>query len=348
MTSRLTDRDWETLSAYLDSALPPEELPRVQARLGRDVEFMEAYASLLKTRGIMRSVSRIKRRRSFYLTPEMVRPVRWGWLLPTLNYSSMAAGILAFIFLVMDLLPLKGIPVTFHAAKEAPAPQLSAPLQEAAAPAAVIAYTQTPLPSVVANNLAAEEAPAADQFAQNYESAPSENEAAVAGAVPSTPPGEPEAIVQPGVSDGQDTAPSMKLEAAPSESIPLQPLTPTTQEEELPAAPPDESIPAGTVAAPASSKILPTATVMDQVTQPAESGPAMAAEAAIPSPAPELDRGKGVEPTAVLEPLPTGKPVIPPVEKSQGIPFAWIGGALLVLSLLLGTGGFILKRRGRS
>lgn len=359
MTTRLNDRDWETISAYLDSELPPDEQIKVQARMDRDEEFKAAYISLLKTRGIMRSVPRIKRRRSFYLTPEMVKPVGWGWLLPTMNYSSIAAGILAFIFLFMDLLPFNEIPVPFQMVKESTALELSTPGQQAAVPAVVIAYTQTSLPPVMEKNMAAEEAPAADQFTQKSETAPLVNETEGAGAVFATF-AEPEQFAQPDAPPAQDTAPSTKLEAAGPESVPLQPLTTSTQDEAAMAAPPEENIPSGAAESPASPVIFPTATVMDWIAQPTESDQAMAVEAPAPSSAVELEPQKGVEPTIAHTPVPTGKlsiptagmaeirPATPVIEETRGMTFAQIGGLLLVVSLLLAAGGYILKNRGRS
>jgi hypothetical protein len=106
MTARINEHEWELLSAYLDSSLLPEEIREVEARLVIDTDFQAALSSLARTRGILRAVPDVKRRRNFYLTPDMVRPKSWVWLVPVFNYSSVAAGLLAVILLAIDLLPV--------------------------------------------------------------------------------------------------------------------------------------------------------------------------------------------------------------------------------------------------
>ncbi len=106
MKDRLTGTDWEILSAYLDGAVTPEESRLIETRLSSDAEFRSACQSLSRTRGILRSVPDIKRRRNFFLTEEMVRRPGWFWLVPAVNFSSVAAAILAFVFLLMDMLPM--------------------------------------------------------------------------------------------------------------------------------------------------------------------------------------------------------------------------------------------------
>ncbi|NMB55012.1 MAG: hypothetical protein GYA15_09965 [Leptolinea sp.] len=105
MTARLTNRDWELISAYLDGALSAEDTRRIEARLSKEADFREAYQSLMRTRGILRSTPVVKRHRNFFLTPEMVQIPRWYWLIPVFNFGSAIAAVLAILFLVMDILP---------------------------------------------------------------------------------------------------------------------------------------------------------------------------------------------------------------------------------------------------
>jgi len=130
MTARLNEHEWELLSAYLDSSLLPEETREVEARLAKEAGFRAALSSLARTRGILRAVPDVKRRRNFYLTPEMVRPRSWFWLVPVFNYSSMAAGLLAVILLAMDLLP-----IGMRSAPVQPAMEAASAVQMDAAPA---------------------------------------------------------------------------------------------------------------------------------------------------------------------------------------------------------------------
>lgn len=106
MKDNLTAQDWEILSAYLDGAVPPEEKRLVEARLSTDSNYRSAYLSLSKTRGILRSVPGVKRRKNFFISEDMVRQRGWLWLIPTMNFSSVAAAILAAFLLLADLFPL--------------------------------------------------------------------------------------------------------------------------------------------------------------------------------------------------------------------------------------------------
>lgn len=131
MNAGLNDRDWELISAYLDSSLPPAETLEVEARLIKEPVFNAAYESLRRTRAILRAVPDVKRRKNFYLTPQLARQGKWTWIIPVFNYSSLATGLVAVILMVMNLLPV--------GMKSAPAPQAMMPapaMLEASAPVA--------------------------------------------------------------------------------------------------------------------------------------------------------------------------------------------------------------------
>ncbi|NLF50308.1 MAG: zf-HC2 domain-containing protein [Leptolinea sp.] len=122
MKDNLKAQEWEMLSAYLDGGLTPEETRQVKTRLSTDSNWQAALLALKKTRDILRFVPDVKRRRSFFLTEDMVCRRSWFWLTPTMNHSSIAVAILAVIFLLVDFLPLAVNPAAM-------APQMeSAPL----------------------------------------------------------------------------------------------------------------------------------------------------------------------------------------------------------------------------
>ncbi len=111
MNSKISSRDWEALSAYLDDALPPREQARLETRLGEEPALQEALASLERTRSTLRAAPRLRAPRNFTLTPEMVapRPSLWDWLRPTMQWSSAVAALLLVLVVAgRAFLPLAG------------------------------------------------------------------------------------------------------------------------------------------------------------------------------------------------------------------------------------------------
>jgi hypothetical protein len=114
MTTRISPRDWEALSAYLDGQLSPNELTRLEKRLRLSADLRAALEDLRRTRALLRSQPRLKAPRNFTLTPEMVgrsAPQRSfrrspSSLYPTLSLASALAGLLFVVILVTDLLNL--------------------------------------------------------------------------------------------------------------------------------------------------------------------------------------------------------------------------------------------------
>ncbi|MEI8132011.1 MAG: hypothetical protein WCG34_06225 [Leptolinea sp.] len=106
MTARLNDHEWEMLSAYMDGRVSSAEKAQLEQRLQANPEMAAAYSSLVKTRAILQATPRVKRRRNFYLTSEMLRPKSWIWIIPALNFGSTAAAGLAILLFVLDIFPL--------------------------------------------------------------------------------------------------------------------------------------------------------------------------------------------------------------------------------------------------
>jgi anti-sigma factor RsiW len=136
MTTRISPRDWEALSAYLDGQLSPKERDRLEKRLRLSADLRAAMEDLRRTRALLRSQPRLKAPRNFTLTPEMVgrsaprRRLQWSpsSLSPALNLVSALAGLLFVVILVTDLLNLgpAGIPMAAQpAAKQAATEQVA-------------------------------------------------------------------------------------------------------------------------------------------------------------------------------------------------------------------------------
>jgi hypothetical protein len=109
MFNELRDHDWEMLSAYLDGQVSSSERAAVEMKLLSNAKLNDAFRSLQRTRLIIKETSLVKRRRNFYLSPEMVKPIPWVRLISVLNYSSLAVGLLAIMLFFMDIVPAPGV-----------------------------------------------------------------------------------------------------------------------------------------------------------------------------------------------------------------------------------------------
>lgn len=70
MTTRITDRDWELLSAYLDGELNARDKARLEGRLQASTDLHAALNDLRRTRALLRAQPRLRAPRNFTLTAE--------------------------------------------------------------------------------------------------------------------------------------------------------------------------------------------------------------------------------------------------------------------------------------
>lgn len=105
MTKRISDRDWQDLSAYLDNQLPKGQAYRLEQRLHERPELRAALDELRKTQILLRNQPRLRPRRNFTLTPQMVgnRQFQTNPLFPVFSFTSAIASLLLVIVLVGDL-----------------------------------------------------------------------------------------------------------------------------------------------------------------------------------------------------------------------------------------------------
>ena len=68
----LSDRDLETLSAFLDGEISGRDQERLEARLQSDEALRKYLEDLRRTRTAVRSLPVLRAPRNYYLTPEMV------------------------------------------------------------------------------------------------------------------------------------------------------------------------------------------------------------------------------------------------------------------------------------
>ena len=110
MTSPVSSRDFEILSAYLDGQLQGTARQRLEARLGQDVALREEYLDLQRMRSVLRSLPRVRAPRNFTLTPQMVgqhaaRPGSpWLKFYPVLGFASALASLLFVLVILGDIM----------------------------------------------------------------------------------------------------------------------------------------------------------------------------------------------------------------------------------------------------
>jgi hypothetical protein len=165
MTTRITGREWEDLSAYLDGQLSPKENARLEEKLQARADLSAALDELSQTRNLLRSQPPVRAPHNFLLTPKMVgerrAPARSFQLFPVMRLASVLALALFMLVLAGDLLSNGrqpgGMPVAFQsaqmpapaaemkAASEANAPQVGEAIEAPAeVPAEVPAPTEAP------------------------------------------------------------------------------------------------------------------------------------------------------------------------------------------------------------
>ena len=136
MTTRITPREIEMLSAYLDGQLTNKERTRLERDLQKRADLRALLEDLQRTRGLLHSQPVIRAPRNFTLTPQMAgmktfRPVSRR-LVPAFSLVSVMAAALFMLVLVGDLLSVGRQPALFQVASR------SVPLPvEVEAPAAL-------------------------------------------------------------------------------------------------------------------------------------------------------------------------------------------------------------------
>jgi len=110
MTARITNRDWEILSAYLDGQLSARERTRLEERLRQRADLRATLVELRRVRAMLRSQPRMRAPRSFALTMEMIegKAARQAAFnpYPALRLASVLASALFILLAIGDALGL--------------------------------------------------------------------------------------------------------------------------------------------------------------------------------------------------------------------------------------------------
>jgi hypothetical protein len=107
--TRISSRDWEALSAYLDGQLAPKERSRLEKKLQASADLRAAMEELRRTRAVLRSQPRLRAPRNFTLTPEMAglrKPASRS--APFSAYFGLASALASALFVVVLLVDLLG------------------------------------------------------------------------------------------------------------------------------------------------------------------------------------------------------------------------------------------------
>jgi len=94
MTTKITPRDWEALSAYLDGQLRPKERARIEKRMKENEALRSAFEELQHTRMLLRNQTSLQAPRNFTLTPEMVGARSRESRIPAAYPVSLFSGVL--------------------------------------------------------------------------------------------------------------------------------------------------------------------------------------------------------------------------------------------------------------
>ena len=97
--SKLSQRDLERLSAYVDGELTVEQTAEMEARLKREPVLQDALEELSQTAQLLRSMPQVTPPRGFALTPEMVASSKPRFGYPVLKLAS-ALAVAAFVVVI--------------------------------------------------------------------------------------------------------------------------------------------------------------------------------------------------------------------------------------------------------
>ena len=96
---KLFNTEIENLSAYLDHELSESEEAHLRSRLAQDAELREKLEDLRLTRYTLMHTPKVRRQRSFTLSPEMVQKQRFAWR--AVNFSRMVSAAASVLFVLV-------------------------------------------------------------------------------------------------------------------------------------------------------------------------------------------------------------------------------------------------------
>ena len=139
MNKKLSPRDWEILSAYIDGQLSNGKRVQLEARLQINPDLRAALDDLTRTRAMLRSLPRVKAPRSFKLTPQMVGQPEPRRLYPFFQLASALSSVLLVLVLLTDFLGFSFQNPLGRMASQSPASDVGAEVLMENAPPGILA-----------------------------------------------------------------------------------------------------------------------------------------------------------------------------------------------------------------
>jgi anti-sigma factor RsiW len=263
MKTKISPRDWETLSAHLDEQLSPRQRKRLQARLQHEPELRTALGELRRTRSVLRSLPRLRSPRNFTLTPEMVGQRRGAnRFYPVFGLASALASILLVLVLLGDFLVWSRVESGVAMKEAIPAAEVAVqeveqpPPEEEMLAAGVTLEAEATVEEEMVMAEAVEEAPTAEAMV-----AGAENQEAPAPVEEAAAP-EDRAADEEEFASGEGEVKAVELESAAD-----SPEEVSSADAEIPAAEPSLEEPAEVVMPSPEPPLEPTP-VPDEILQP--------------------------------------------------------------------------------
>ncbi len=126
MSARISQKDWERISAYLDGQLDSKSAQKLMRDIDAQPGLRRAYEDLQRYKSIVKQIPIRRARRNFTLTPKMVGIKPLPRLVPVFRLASAVIAAIAVILFAIDLLPSLGLRPA-AAPKAASAPQVESP-----------------------------------------------------------------------------------------------------------------------------------------------------------------------------------------------------------------------------
>jgi hypothetical protein len=154
---KISDRDLEVLSAYLDGELSGEAVDRLEARIQADRDLLDTFEQLQRTRTMLRSLPKMRAPRNYFITTEMVGAVRKPRLaFPVLRFASVLATFLLVLLFLGDFFvipnlvmsPSRGVQIAEVTVEVADQTLLESEMIESQAPEAPVEEAPVEEPSV--------------------------------------------------------------------------------------------------------------------------------------------------------------------------------------------------------
>ena len=321
MKGKITQREVEALSAYIDGQLSQNERTRLEQELQGRADLRALLEDMQRTHQALASQPVMRAPRNFTLTPKMVgmRPSRpaIGRLAPAMSFASVVAAVLFIMALAGDLLSSRSLlplgqvssqPVSMAVEKEAPAAaemeSLETGLQDSAAPPAAAPAEAAPM--VETQMVEATPTPEASFLAEAYPAL---------GASPTD-----------GVKSAREVSatglpPALAMQMTPTAQTESQPTAEPTHTERPPTAEPTH-----TVSPPTARS---TQTVSLAIVEPTQVAAAQA----------DLTGAEPAQPPAEQE-----NQVVPPGRSG----WLWLEVSLALLAVLLGAMAYLMHRSRRA